>query len=142
MEVEQITTSKVKEFTNLVEVTIHTDQAKRSVKGVIFGNRFPRILSLDGFRMELKPEGHVLIIHNEDKPGVVGHYGSILGRNDVNIADMTFARKLDPPRAIVGINLDSEPGKAAMDEIRDTEFVIEAHYLRLPDLLLPDTDED
>ena len=142
VEIEQITTSKVKEFTNMVEVTIHTDQAKRSIKGVIFGHRFPRILSLDGFRMELKPEGHVLIIHNDDKPGVVGHYGSILGRNDVNIADMTFARKLDPPRAIVGINLDSEPGKAAMDEICNTEFVIEAHYLRLPDLVLPDYEED
>ncbi len=142
VEIEQITTSKVKEFTNMVEVTIHTDQAKRSIKGVIFGHRFPRILSLDGFRMELKPEGHVLIIHNDDKPGVVGHYGSILGRNDVNIADMTFARKLDPPRAIVGINLDSEPGKAAMGEICNTEFVIEAHYLRLPDLVLPEDEED
>lgn len=138
VEVEQITSPKVKEFANMVEVRITTDKVTRSAKGTIFGNRFPRVISIDGYRMEMKPEGHILIIGNEDKPGVVGKYGSILGQAGVNIADMTFARKLEPPTALVGINLDSAPSKETLDEIRSQQFVNEVHYLELPILYVPE----
>ncbi len=138
VEVEQITSAKVKEFTNMVEVTVHTDQGKRSAKGSIFGNRFPRIIAIDGYRMEMKPEGHVLVIFNDDKPGVVGKYGSLLGENGINIADMTFSRKLDPPRAVVGINLDNAPSETVLEELRSLEFVHEVHYLELPVLYQPE----
>jgi len=138
VEIDQVTSAKVKEFTNMMEVKITTDKQTRSVKGTIFGNRFPRVIAIDGFRMEMKPEGHVLIISNEDKPGVVGRYGTILGNNNVNIADMTFARKVAQGMAIVGINLDNEPPQAAIDEIRNQEFVREAHYLHMPILYVPD----
>jgi len=134
LEVRQVTSAKVKEFTNLMEVMVQTEQMRRTAVGTIFGNRFPRVISIDGFRMELKPEGHVLIIANDDRPGVVGKYGSILGASNINIADMTFARKLKPPKAVVGISLDSEPGEAVLDEIRAQEFVESVYYLRLPEL--------
>ena len=134
VEVEQITSAKVREFANLMEVTVTTDQAKRTGVGTIFGNRFPRVIAIDGFRMELKPEGHVVIIINEDKPGVVGQYGTIFGRNRINIADMTFSRKAKLGIALVGISLDETPGEEVMREIRDIDFVESAWYLRLPDL--------
>ena len=142
VEVEQITSAKVKEFTNMMEVTIHTDQMKRTAKGTIFGNRFPRIISIDGFRMEMKPEGHVLIIANDDKPGVVGKYGTILGKNGINIADMTFARKLEPPKAVVGINLDTQPSEKVLDEIRAQEFVENVYYLHMPVLYTPEAERE
>jgi len=138
VEVEQITSRKVKEFTNMMEVTIRTDRRRRSAMGAIFGNRFPRVIAIDGFRMEMKPEGHVLIIANDDKPGVVGKYGTILGSSGVNIADMTFARKMAQGMAIVGINLDNEPPESVIEEIRSQEFVHEVHYLHLPILYVPD----
>jgi len=138
VEVDQITSAKVRDFTNMMEVAIATDKQRRTAKGTIFGNRFPRVIAIDGFRMEMKPEGHVLIIANDDKPGVVGRYGTILGKNNVNIADMTFARKIAQGMAIVGINLDNEPPQSVVDEIRRQEFVHEAHYLHLPILYVPD----
>lgn len=137
-EVDQITSAKVKEFTNLMEVTIHTDKQKRSATGTIFGHLFPRVIAIDGYRMEMKPEGHVLIIANVDKPGVLGRYGTILGNAGINIADMTFARKSALGMAIVGINLDSAPDQSVMDEIRQQDFVDEAHYLYLPTLHVPE----
>jgi D-3-phosphoglycerate dehydrogenase len=137
VEIAQITSAKVKEFTNMMEVTIYTDQGKRNIRGTIFGNRFPRIIAIDGFRMEMKPEGHVLIISNDDQPGVVGKYGTILGNAKLNIADMTFARKLEPPKAMVGINLDAEPNQAVLDEIKSQKFVDAVYYLHLPILYTP-----
>jgi len=141
VEIEQITSPKIKEFANLMEVTVHTDQARRSAVGTIFGNKFPRVIAIDGYRMEMKPEGHVVIIHNQDKPGVVGRYGSIFGDNNVNIADMTFSRKKNTGLAVVGMNLDTEPPASVIDEIRTLDMVHEANYIRLPDLPLEELSE-
>ncbi|MFB3892086.1 MAG: phosphoglycerate dehydrogenase [Phycisphaerae bacterium] len=133
VEVEQITSDRIKEFANLMEVTVHTDVMKRSAVGTIFGNKFPRIIALDGYRMEMKPEGHVAVIFNEDKPGVLGRYGTIFGNNNINIADLTFSRKKSG-LAVVGLNLDQRPSAAVMEEIAHLEFVKAAYYMQLPEL--------
>jgi D-3-phosphoglycerate dehydrogenase len=117
-----------------MEVTVHTDAQKRSAVGTIFGNRFPRVIAIDGYRMELQPEGHVVIIFNEDRPGVVGKYGTIFGDNKINIADMTFSRKKKSGLAVVGINLDQAPPQAVMDQISQLDLVQAAYYIPLPAL--------
>ncbi len=132
--IEQITSKKVKAFANLMQVEVHTDQTSRTAVGTIFGNRFPRIIAIDGYRVEMKPDGHILLIFNDDMPGVVGKFGTILGASGVNIADMTLSRKADPSKAVVAINLDNAPSDAAVEEIRSQEFVNAAYYLDLPKL--------
>lgn len=142
VEVQQITSARVREFANLMEVIVHTDKGRRTATGTIFGNRFPRIISIDGFHMELKPEGDVVIIINEDKPGMVGRYGTLFGCNDINIADMTLSRKLRLGLALVGISLDQPPGEAVMEQLRALEHVREVHYLHLPELPADEKDSD
>ncbi|MGC9455409.1 MAG: phosphoglycerate dehydrogenase [Phycisphaerae bacterium] len=137
-EVETVTSAKVKEFANMVEVTVHTDKMKRSAKGSIFGNRFPRVIAIDGYRMEMKPEGHVLIVFCDDKPGVVGKFGSLLGGAGINIADMTFSRKLEPQKALVGFNLDSPPTDEVLNQIKEMDFVDQVYALHLPILYVPE----
>ena len=139
VEVEQVTTAKIKEFANLMEVTIHTDQGKRTAAGTIFGHKYPRLIALDGYRIEMKPEGHVAFIFNQDKPGVLGRYTSVLGANNINIADLSLSRKKSG-QAVVGLNLDQRPSESVMDQIRKLEFVIAAHYLQLPEL--PNDEEE
>ncbi len=140
VEVEQITSAKIREFANLMEVTVYTDKIKRTASGTIFGNRFPRIIGIDGYRIELKPEGPVVFILNDDKPGVVGRYGTVFGENSINIADMSFSRKLRSGLALVGINLDQEVSDDVMEKVRNLEFVQTAYYLNL-DELPPEHDE-
>ncbi len=132
--IEQITSKKVREFANLMQVEVHTDQMSRTAVGTIFGTHFPRIIAIDGYRVEMKPDGHVLLIFNDDMPGVVGKFGTILGASGVNIADMTLSRKADPSKAVVAINLDNAPSDAVVEEIRSQEFVNAAYYLELPEL--------
>jgi D-3-phosphoglycerate dehydrogenase / 2-oxoglutarate reductase len=140
VEVEQITTSKVQEFANLMEVKITTDKIQRTAVGTIFGNKFPRILALDGHHMEMRPEGHVVIILNDDRPGAMGEYGSIFGRHEINIADLTLSRKKRSGLAMVGLNLDQAPGEEVIEEVRTMESVEDIWYLELPELL-DDQDE-
>jgi D-3-phosphoglycerate dehydrogenase len=142
LEVAQTTSAKVREFANLMEVTVHTtDGNKRSAVGTIFGNKFPRIIAIDGYRMEMQPEGHVVVIVNEDRPGVVGSYGGLFGKNSLNIADMTFSRKKKSGLALVGINLDQSPSNGVMGELKTLPFVKEAYYLNLPQLPMEEVEE-
>ncbi|MBS3733842.1 MAG: phosphoglycerate dehydrogenase [Phycisphaerae bacterium] len=142
VEVAETTSARLREFANVMEVAVETDQTRRTAKGTIFGNRFPRVIAIDGYRMEMRPEGHVVVIANEDKPGVLGRYGSIFGANNINIADMTFSRKRKLGLAVVGINLDQAPGDKVMKEIRDLDFVNEAYYMKLAELPPYEHDED
>jgi D-3-phosphoglycerate dehydrogenase len=138
VEIEQITSEKGREFSRLMEVKITTDQGTRSAAGTIFGNKYPRIISIDGYRMEMRPEGHCVIILNEDKPGALGQYGSTFGKHDINIADMTFSRKKRSGLALVGLNLDEAPTDAVMEEIRGLDMVEQAWAVKLPELEVDD----
>ncbi len=141
IEVEQITSAKIREFTNLMEVKITTNQMQRSAVGTIFGHKFPRIIAIDGYHMEMRPEGHVVVILNDDRPGALGQYGMTFGKHNINIADLTFSRKKRSGLAMVGLNLDEAATKDVMDEIRALEMVEDAWYIHLPELP-PDSEEE
>lgn len=141
VEIEQITTEKTREISRLMEVTITTDRTQRSAMGTIFGNKFPRIVAIDGYRMEMRPEGHVVVILNDDRPGALGQYGTVFGNHNINIADMTFSRKKRSGLAMVGINLDQPATEEVMKEIRSLKMVEDAWYLQLPELTVEETEE-
>ena len=133
VELETITAAKSRDFANMMEVTIHTDLGSRHAAGTIFGTSSPRVVELDGYRMELQPVGHVAILFNEDRPGVIGRYGTVLGEAGINIADMTVAR-MGGDMAAVGLNLDAAMPREVIDRILAIDFVTEAHVLHLPPL--------
>ncbi len=133
VEVMTTTAPTSRDFANMMEVTIHTDHASRHVAGTIFGKSSPRIVELDGCRMELQPVGHVAILFNKDRPGVIGRYGTVFGEAGINIADMTVAR-MGSDMAAVGLNLDAAPPQEVIDRILEIDFVTEAHVLHLPEL--------
>jgi D-3-phosphoglycerate dehydrogenase / 2-oxoglutarate reductase len=134
LEVQQITSGRGREFSRLMEVKIFTDEGKRSAAGTIFGNKYPRVISIDGYPVEMRPEGHCVVIINDDQPGALGQYGSVFGSAEINIADLTFSRKKRSGLAMVGLNLDQKPDDALMHKIRALPMVHQAWYLELPEL--------
>ncbi|MFW6132647.1 MAG: phosphoglycerate dehydrogenase, partial [Planctomycetota bacterium] len=55
IEVAETTSDRLREFANVMEVAVETDKTRRTAKGTIFGNRFPRVIAIDGYRMEMRP---------------------------------------------------------------------------------------
>jgi D-3-phosphoglycerate dehydrogenase len=105
----KITESKVsdaKDFRSLIEVTVRGKKEHRSVSGTIFGTNNPRIVRIDDFYLEAVPEGTILVIHNYDRPGVVGNVGTLLGKNQVNISRMQLGLVKDKGEAIALYNVD------------------------------------
>jgi D-3-phosphoglycerate dehydrogenase len=103
-------------YANLVRVTTHARGGPKVIAGTVFDD-VPRIVRLKDLHVEFIPEGHILVLSYEDRPGMVGQIGSILGRNNVNIAAMHVGRRTKRGRAIVVLLLDEEVPPEVMEEV-------------------------
>jgi D-3-phosphoglycerate dehydrogenase len=79
-------------YANLVRVSVTTAAGERSAAGTLFGDRYGRMVAVDGLSLEFTPSGTMLVITNRDVPGVVGRIGTLLGDRGVNISDFALAR--------------------------------------------------
>ncbi|HHI96422.1 MAG TPA: phosphoglycerate dehydrogenase [Thermodesulfatator atlanticus] len=87
----KVTESKVntaEDFLNLIKVRIKYPGGENVVGGTIFGKKEPRIVQINNFRLDAIPEGHMLYLMNEDRPGVIGQIGITIGEEGVNISRM------------------------------------------------------
>jgi D-3-phosphoglycerate dehydrogenase len=100
------------DYPHLVGVTLAGGGREAAVQGTLFGERDPRVVGFEGFRLEFRPEGKLLVLRNLDVPGVVGRIGTLLGEAGVNIGDIHLARQDGGAReqALAVLRLDQEPG--------------------------------
>jgi hypothetical protein len=102
-----------------------------TVEGTVFGKRDPRIVRLNEFQIEAVPAGHLIAIHNQDVPGVLGRIGTTLGEAGVNIGRIHLSRTAAQRDAFSLINVDNEPTASLMDKIRGISGVTQARHIRL-----------
>ncbi|HXJ80679.1 MAG TPA: phosphoglycerate dehydrogenase [Candidatus Methylomirabilis sp.] len=114
-------------YTNLITVTTHAGAGPKVIAGTVFDG-VPRIVRLRDLHVEFIPEGHILVLSYEDRPGMVGKIGSILGRNNVNIASMHVGRRAKRGSAIVVLLLDEEVRPDVMEEVGKA---VKADFARL-----------
>src|SRR5262249_40651004 len=101
------------DFAELMELTATGESGWVSVAGTFFGNT-PRIVKVNGRHIEARPEGIILLLENRDRPGIVGHVGTLLGQHNVNIAGMSLSRDSAGGHALTVLNLDSVPSEALL----------------------------
>ena len=65
----------------------------RRIAGRVYEDGAPRVVEVNGYAMDMVPAGPMVIIQNEDRPGIIGAVGSAFGDAGVNIADMTISRR-------------------------------------------------
>ena len=118
-------TPQIKDFANLVSVEFQTAKKKHFIMGTLFANNDPRIVKIDKYYVEAIPEGYMLVISNNDVPGVVGRVGTILGKEGVNIAEMSFGRDKKTGQAISLLNVDSEISKATLKKLKSAKDIVD-----------------
>jgi len=95
------------EFTSLVLIDAVTDKGNKQVGGTVYNINEIRIVRIDGYRVNIIPEGTMLFAPHIDRPGVVGNLGTILGQRGINIAGMHVGRIEPKDRAIMVLAVDS-----------------------------------
>lgn len=117
-------------FTITLKVT--TDKESHRVSGTLFGpSKTPRIVMIDHTRVDVRPEGCILVCLNEDKPLIVGRIAMIIGEAGVNIADMTLGRDARGGRAATVLNLDGPLSDEALARIMETPHVNQARLVNM-----------
>ncbi|MBT3279463.1 MAG: phosphoglycerate dehydrogenase [Phycisphaerales bacterium] len=134
LDVALTSSKKAREFANLLEVKVTTDKGTHTVLGTIFGNKYPRVISIDGYSMEMRPEGDVVILVNDDTPGAISKFTSVLAEAGLNIADLTLSRKQRLGTAMVGLNLDDAPADEVVAQLKALDCVEGAWAVQLPPL--------
>jgi D-3-phosphoglycerate dehydrogenase len=119
------------EYINLVTVTAVANGARHSVAGTIFGRKYPRVVKIENFRLELPPHGKFILIHNHDKPGAIGSIGTLLGNNKVNISQMRVGQQEDGDKTMIYFRTDNPIPDHVMEELRRLPLIIDVMAFEL-----------
>ena len=123
--------TKTEEFANLLSLELNKEGKSLVVQGTLSARREPRVVRIEDYAIESAPEGNMLIIRNEDKPGLIGALGTLLGKAGINIASMANGRETPGGEAISVLNIDQPLDAAVMDQVNQLPLVIEAKFIQL-----------
>ena len=114
-------------YKSLLSLAIRTRTGRKITAGTVFDGQ-ARIVRLRDLDIEFTPEGYILVLSYEDRPGMVGRIGSILGRQNVNIASMHVGRRSKRGRAIVVLILDED---LSAEQVAEVAQAVDADFARL-----------
>ena len=119
-------------FSSVVAVDLVAGDQVHRAAGTLFGHSMPRIVQLEGYRLEAYLDGVLLVFTHQDVPGIIGRVGTAFGQLGVNIAQMTVGRSTPGGDAIGVLNLDQEPAADAVAAVLGCPGVRSAKVISLP----------
>jgi D-3-phosphoglycerate dehydrogenase len=128
--VEEIKKPESAAFSNLVTIRIEGPQMRRLIAGTHFEG-LPRVVQMRDYQVDFAPEEHMMVITYEDRPGMIGKIGQIMGEHNINIAAMNLGRREKRGEAMVILSLDSAVPGNVVDEIREVIDAAFVKYLHL-----------
>lgn len=130
LKVTETKSSEDGEFTDLITVEATKGDSRYEVGATLYGAR-PRIVRLNGHNLEATPEGILLIVENQDRPGMVGWIGTLLAKQKINIASMSLSRGETGGKALGVLNLDSMPSPELLKEIEADPGILSVQVAQL-----------
>ncbi len=122
---QQTAKSSCDNYPQLVRVKLSGSAGQTEVAGTLFGDD-PRVVAIDGFLLESRLKNCLLVVRNQDIPGVVGKVGTLLGEADVNIAEIHLARRPNETDALAVLRLDQHPSPqvlAGLEELPEVRWL-------------------
>ncbi len=124
IEVKETRSKDSGDYQSLIVLKVRSAKKETSVEGTLFSKKDPRIVKIDKCTVEILPEGPMLVMQNNDMPGVIGNIGTTLGNAGINIARMHFGRESVGGRALSVVNIDSPASDAVLEEIRNLPNIL------------------
>lgn len=116
--VEEMTSETDGDYDAVISVAVATPEGERSVVGTVFADGKPRIIEIKGIKMDAEFAPSMLYVANQDKPGFVGRFASLLGEAGVNIATFALGRLEEGGDAIALVSIDGVVSDAVMEQVR------------------------
>jgi len=116
--VKEMKSSGGGDYHSMIVLNAKIDGKENLLAGTLLGRMDPRIVKINNFPVEIAPEGNMLFMYNNDRPGVIGNIGSFLGNCNINIARMHFGRETAGGMAISVVSIDAPVTPAQLEEIK------------------------
>ena len=129
IKISETKTGSSKDWRSVIVVEVETEARTRTVSGTLFTGKQPRIVDIEGVRIEAGLSENMLFIRNDDKPGLIGSVGTIMGDANQNIANFHLGRKPEGDSAICLISLDAPLPDEVFENISNLEQVTQVKRL-------------
>ncbi|MFH0940614.1 MAG: phosphoglycerate dehydrogenase [Candidatus Omnitrophota bacterium] len=129
--VTEMKDTQVAEFVNLISLEVKTHKETHKIAGTLFTKSEPRLVKIDEFFVEAIPVGCMVLMHNWDKPGIIGNVGRVMGEHNINIAAMSFGRDKQGGRALTVLNVDACVLPQVLEKIKALQHVLSVKTVQL-----------
>ncbi|MBI5201215.1 MAG: phosphoglycerate dehydrogenase [Elusimicrobia bacterium] len=117
-------------YNRLLDVVAVTDQGEVRVTGAILSHA-PRIVRLGDLVVDVRPKGKMIVLENQDQPGMIGHVGTLLGKRGVNISDMRVGRHAPQQKAVMVLTIDEDVSPDVLKELGQIPGITGVRWVRL-----------
>lgn len=131
MVVSQTSGLPAPDYPNLISCRVVWAGGSRTIAATLFADDEPRLVQIDGYRIDVRPEGTILVTRSHDRPGFIGRVGTLLGAHGLNIATWRTGRDKPGGLAISFIGVDSDVPDKVIDILRDFELVLKITKVKL-----------
>ena len=118
-------------YKQLITVSAKTDKGPLSVSGALLSPGEPRIVRLSGLSIEVRPTGKMIVLTNQDRPGMIGKIGTLLGEAKVNIADMRVGRRSEKGEAVMVLTVDEDASASVREKLEKLPGITSARWVAL-----------
>lgn len=113
--------TKHRGFSNYIELTLINKDTQIKIGATVLNGYGPRIVRINEYPVDFKPEKHQLVINHNDRPGIVGRTGQILGEYNINIASMHLGRTNQGGNALMILSIDHPVTQDVIDALYEIE---------------------
>ncbi|SDC41139.1 D-3-phosphoglycerate dehydrogenase [Pelagirhabdus alkalitolerans] len=124
-------TSQTDGFVNLIKLEAKTTAGTKAVSGTLLKGLGPRIVKVEHYNVDLIPEGHIVFIRHKDQPGAIGKVGSLLAKNNINIATMQVGRSDVGGDAIMLLTIDETATDEDLNVLTEADDIYDVSAIEL-----------
>ena len=127
--VREVSTELARNYQTLIRLIVETDDQIHDVSGTLFSDQNPRVVEIDGIKIEAELGQHMIYVSNDDKPGIIGNLGTTLGDVGVNIATFHLGRVNQGGDAMALIAVDDVIQERVLKKLRELSHVKQVRAL-------------
>ncbi len=131
IEIQKESSASTGAYKNKITLRLTTEKEVTEISGTIFNEDVQRIVSINGFALDIEPKGRMILFKNTDVPGVIGDVGQILAKHNVNISDFRLGRDIKKGLALAVILVDNDVSEEVLKELDALEASVYVKYVIL-----------
>ncbi len=131
IQVKEEAKTEAKDYASLLEIEVATAQGAQRLAGTVYGRGDFRLVRINDLPIDIQPEGHLLVMSNDDKPGVVGHTGTVLAEGGINIAGLEVGRNKPGGVAVSVWSVDGAVSASVLAKVKKHPAVLSVRMVEL-----------